>query len=742
MGNSEGRASCRRVRYPFRPDPVKREPAAIGGRDDRGRVPSGGAGTFEGLEAASGSGRLPLRAGDGGSMGKHGMGDGAEAIGRAGASARSYRPVDMLLLAAWCGLAAGELEVAVRVARRFLSSTDRLYMMTRHFVWLVPMLNALLFAALGGLCALAARRWPRRGGWLGVRLILLWSILPSVLLLGRGLYAEARLILAIGLAVCLGPMLERALLGRRRRLAWSFAAMLAAVSIQGGWLAVGDGLGRWREGSRPLPPPGSPSVLLIVLDTVRADHLSAYGYHRPTTPNLEALARRGIRFDRARASAPWTLPSHATLFTGRWPHEVGSRWLHPMRGDVPTLAGHLGSLGHATAGFVGNTFYCGYDSGLDRGFTVYRDHPLDWPSALRTVHLIGLTLRTVRSMAPGGAGADAGGPAGAGPWPAMERLARGEKKDARAINGEFLDWLSRAGASRRPFFAFLNYIDAHAPYTLPAGTPYRFRKGPLSGADYRLLDTAWLRADRAKLPRPARDLAIDAYDSCLASIDDALGELFGELRRRGVLDHTIVIVTSDHGEEFGEHGLFDHGESLYRPEVRVPLLIALPDGQGSGRVVDRFVSLRDIPATIVDLVGGGRPSPFPGRSLARLWRSAPGSEPTIGRADDPILSELSAPNPADPSRGRSPARSGPLISLADGDLVYIRNLRDGKEQLFDEREDPRELTDLSRTEPARGPMRRFRESSSRILGGRPDTPGVSDGRDAPPAHRRGPDAAP
>jgi arylsulfatase A-like enzyme len=100
-------------------------------------------------------------------------------------------------------------------------------------------------------------------------------------------------------------------------------------------------LKRWREAARSLPSPDSPNVLLIVLDTVRADHLSVYGYARPTTLNLEILAHGGIRFDQARAAAPWTLASHATLFTGRWPHELGSRWMHPMRGDVPTLSLHM-----------------------------------------------------------------------------------------------------------------------------------------------------------------------------------------------------------------------------------------------------------------------------------------------------------------------------------------------------------------------------------------------------------------
>ena len=133
-----------------------------------------------------------------------------------------------------------------------------------------------------------------------------------------------------------------------------------------------------------MPPANSPNVLLIVLDTVRADHLSLYGYERPTTPNLERLAKRGIRFDNARATAPWTLPSHASMFTGHWPHELGAKWMTPLRGNLPTLAEYLGAHGYATAGFVANVVYCSQETGLARGFTHYEDYVLEKLAPLRT----------------------------------------------------------------------------------------------------------------------------------------------------------------------------------------------------------------------------------------------------------------------------------------------------------------------------------------------------------------------
>ena len=206
--------------------------------------------------------------------------------------------------------------------------------------------------------------------------------------------------------------------------------------------------------------------------------------------------------------------------------------------------------------------------------------------------------------------------------------------------------------------------------------------------------------------------------------------MFDELERRGVLDRTLVIITSDHGEGLGEHGLFLHGESLYRTEIRVPLLILTPSHRPSGAVVRETVSLRDLPATIVDLIGLGNGSPFPGQSLARLWAKSPAGAPPV--ETEAALSELASPNPADPNQGRSPAYRGPLISLAEGDFVYIRNEGDGGEELFNERDDPEEIKNLSpHRGDASGPAAVSRPPRSRrrpmprpsgMLALRPDSP--------------------
>ena len=341
-----------------------------------------------------------------------------------------------------------------------------------------------------------------------------------------------------------------------------------------------DRLKEWNEGSRPLPPPGSPNVLLIVLDTVAAGHLSLHGYERPTSPTLDGLARRGIRFDRVQATSSWTLPSLASAFTGRWPHELSVGWLTPLDATHPTLAEYLGSRGYATAGFVANTFYCGSDTGLGRGFTVYRDYIFPELSAFKWAALINRPLEGMRSIHEF----------------MRQRLKAvflqgllstfdaGNRKPASAVNREFLDWLSVRRQPERPFFAFLNYYDAHYPYKLPEGSIHRFGARPRTEREIDLIEY-WRAGGQARLSVREDAFVRDCYDDCIADLDEQLGRLIDELGRRDILDQTWLIVTADHGESFGEHpGVFGHGTSLYQTQLHVPLVIIPPRGT-SPRVV-------------------------------------------------------------------------------------------------------------------------------------------------------------
>jgi arylsulfatase A-like enzyme len=602
--------------------------------------------------------------------------------------------LDVLVLSLWCGPTAGLLEVGARVLCRWVGLYP-LYGMSRHFVWIVPLANLLFFAGIGVLMSLATRRWPRRAGWLSPRILCTCTVLPMFLVTWPRIYAEGWLIVSIGIASLVVPMLERHATGLRWSLLKTIPCLLGLVAVLAGFAMGNDWIKQRRESARPLPSAGLPNVLLIVLDTVRADHMSLHGYERPTTPSLERLASLGVRFDRARATAPWTLASHASLFTGRWPRDLAVKWLTPLDGNAPTLSEYLGSHGYATAGFVGNTFYCSYDTGLDRGFTHYEDYQLDGLSPLRLAKLVDVTVKAAAATVEGLRGRFDTGPGRAFRESVLGAFREADKKYAGSINRDFLNWLSRRAEPGRPFFAFLNYFDAHARYVLPKGAKYRFGLKPRTAGDYRLFEL-WRDVDKAKLSLHDRTLIVDCYDSCLAYLDERLGELLDELHHRGVLDQTLVIVTSDHGEGLGEHGLFDHGESLYRTELHVPLVIVPPARSRYPAVVRETVSLRDLPATITDLIGLGSGSPFPGRSLARFWR-----DPSPGVAPDAVewaLSELVGPNPSNPNQGRSPAYRGALVSLASDDFVYIRNERDGSEELFDDRDDPGESQNRARSD--------------------------------------------
>ncbi len=300
-----------------------------------------------------------------------------------GLAARRLRSHHVLVLSLWCGLLAGTLEVGALVLRKHLFDLNQFYWMSRHFVWLVPLTNLLIFLILGLGLAVLSHFWPGRGRWLGVRLLCLLTLLAPFWAAFPRIYGPAGFLLALGIAARVVPILEHHAAAFRRWVMISFPILAVITPLLAASIWLGDWLKARTEAAQPLPPPGSPNVMLIVLDTVAAGHLSLHGYDRPTSPTLEGLARRGVRFDRVQATSSWTLPSHASFFTGRWPHELSVGWLTPLDATYPTLAEYLGSRGYATAGFVANTFYCGADTGLGRGFTVYRDYIFPELSALK-----------------------------------------------------------------------------------------------------------------------------------------------------------------------------------------------------------------------------------------------------------------------------------------------------------------------------------------------------------------------
>jgi arylsulfatase A-like enzyme len=291
----------------------------------------------------------------------------------------------------------------------------------------------------------------------------------------------------------------------------------------------------------------------------------------------------------------------------------------------------------------------------------------------------------------------------------------GERKTAEHINRDFLDWLDRQPGGR-PLFVFLNYVDAHDPYIVPPGFDRHFGLYPNGDEALRNLQTWHLRVRRPPVPDDLRQMASDAYDDSIAYLDDQLGRLFDALKCRGVLKDTWLVITSDHGEQFGEHGLFLHGNSLYRPLIDVPLVIVPPEGEPpSGLRIKQVVSLRDLPATAVDRLGLANDAPFPGQSLARYW-DAFASSAASTRAADPVLSEVSLQGALKGSRIPStPAARGPMHAIATGDHIYIR-LGDGTEELFDTQADPGETRNLVQESSCSRPLERLRAQLRGVLG--------------------------
>lgn len=601
----------------------------------------------------------------------------------------------ILLWSIWFGLLSALIELGLLFALKPLRDpAPGLFRMNRHVFWIIPLDNMVVFGGCGCLLALAAGFWPRLASRLAPRLLSFLAIL-TLLVSIRPLFAWAGLILACALAPCLGCCLLKRSQGFHRLVRVSLPILavvvlgLAGSSFHKNVMAAGS-IGR----GLPSATAGAPNVLLIVLDTVRADRLSVYGYGRDTTPNLKRLARDGVRFERARSTAPWTLPSHASMFTGRWPHQLSADLDGPLDATYPTIAEFLGSQGYDTAGFVANLTYTSAETGLSRGFAHYEDHRLLVDDLIRGSALGSrIVWETVAAV---------------GHWTGHP-VPNFTRKNAEEVNGQFLGWLSKRPTDR-PFFAFVNYYDAHNPYVPPLGFNRHFGVRRETAADNTTIER-WFVLDKHNLTPRQVGLINDGYDDCIAYLDEHLGRLFDSLEQRGVLQNTLVIVTADHGEAFGDHELYGHASSLYDSEIHVPLLIMGPRGVPRGLSAPASATLRDLPATIADLLGHGSRSPFPGVSMARHW-----ADPST-LANTPagtLFSEVEKPAHSLPNQGRSPVFRGAMKLLVSNEKIYIRN-GDGVEELYDIANDPHQKQNLSDSKVFQEEMKKFRDSLQDLL---------------------------
>jgi arylsulfatase A-like enzyme len=608
--------------------------------------------------------------------------------------AENGRPAQSVLqIALWLGLICGLAELALTLAQKPLTDpSPGFFRMNRHIVWTIPTVNLAVFGLSGVGMSLLLRSVLQLGVGRAIAPLVFLSIF-ALLLSCRWLHALGCLLIALACSLKLARRIDHDLPSFLRLVRGTLPAIGLVLA---GWTVFWVGLPFLHPARRlaevDAPTSGlrtTPDVLLVVLDTVRADHLSLYGYQRDTSPNLRRLAGRGVTFEQARSTAPWTLPSHTSMMTGRWPHELSAGINRPLDDTHRTLAEHLGARGYATAGFVANATYCGAETGLARGFSHFEDHVLTladvlWTSALgQRVILQGIL----------------------GPEPrAGGNPNEYHRKDGESVRRDFLAWLMRQGS--RPFFAFLNLYDAHDPYMAPEPFGTRFRGETATAASPQLLQR-WFIQEKTKLSPAQIQSVIDAYDDGIAYLDDQVGRLFGDLERIGRLANTVVIVTADHGEHLGEHGLYGHASSLYDAEIRVPLLIFLPGGDHGGQRIGAQASLRDLAATVADLTNAGG-SPFPGRPLSRYWT---GAGPPL---EEFALCEVDAPVKCAPNQGRSPVFRGPMKAVVSNNHIYISG-GDGKAELFDVAADPEQLHNLSGLPESRANLDRFHSALNELL---------------------------
>jgi arylsulfatase A-like enzyme len=425
-------------------------------------------------------------------------------------------------------------------------------------------------------------------------------------------------------------------------------------------------VGAWLGGLHVLPavagggPPASPIVLLVI-DTARADHFRSYGYDRPTTPRFDELAEDAILFERAYSTSAWTVPAHASLFTGLYPVTHRATQERPYLDDRwVTLAELLRDAGWETASFSNNPWVSSRGN-LVQGFDVVEDLWLapNW-------------------LAKRGPEADGF------PHPTNERIG---------------EWLDRRDASR-PFFLFVNYIEPHWTYDAPARWQRAFLPPGVTVEDDHPalfpMPRWYVRPD--EIDRSALPIRTALYDAEIAFADAVVGDLLDALDARGLLDACTTIVTSDHGENLGDHGHVGHAFTLYDGTIRVPLAIRRPGREDAGVHRADPVQLTDLFVTIARLAG----VPIPDERVLGhdlFAGPVPGDRPVLAEYYHPRQVLEFFPKDARTEEALAPwLRRIRSLQVGDDKLVWGS---DGRHELFDVAADPGERVNRVAADPPR-----------------------------------------
>jgi len=325
------------------------------------------------------------------------------------------------------------------------------------------------------------------------------------------------------------------------------------------------------------PATSRPPVILVLVDTLRPDHLSVYGYDKPTSPAVDRLAKDGVTFTRAFAQAPWTRPSCGALFTARLPPEVGLRGIHDsLSASARTIPQFLKSEAYATAGIV-SSVHVSAAYGFERGFD-----DLDIGPSYVMWTGVSKALRRLRLLQD------------------RDREGLYPRYDARELTDRAIRWLNRRDPER-PFFLYLHYADPHQPYR-PAEDRWREFAGAARSLEQ---PPAAPPPQGTPLPPDQHAALLARYDAEIAYFDRQFERVIATLKALGLYDSSMIILTADHGEEFFEHGGWGHAHTLYNELLRIPLILKLPSSRSEPRGVTdrRLASSMDVLPTVKHVLG-------------------------------------------------------------------------------------------------------------------------------------------
>ena len=514
-----------------------------------------------------------------------------------------------------CGALAGAAAWILRISVETAATLTLVLAFGLH-VWVTPEASRFWLLCASSLFAglLLVRRWTDKASWLTNYWIVSFLLLGLGQVLGlkeMGVAGQlgARLGMAtLALAIfLLGIVASSIFLGRRFPLPAAplrYGAMGGALLLLVTSYVLGRSSANSVEAASPgIPGSSRPNILLIVMDTVHADHLAVNGYARDTTPNLRDLASDSTVYVNAISASDITLTSHASLFTGMYPSWHGAycdpqnaMYGRAVSNRYPTLAELLHSAGYQTTGVAAN-LYLRADFGLERGFDRFRiPRPVPLLAAENAYMLRG-SLRRKLSLLFDTA--------------QFDRLyALGED-----INSELFSESASVSKPGTPAFTFINYMDAHFPYVPPApyDMQYPGRRAGITQDDLEAEQKILVSVNGAA---PGyRPHCVSQYDGGIAYVDHQVGELIKWLKHRGAYDNTMIVVTSDHGEAFGERHRVGHANSPYQNLLHVALIVKYPHQARRG-TEERPVSLIDVAPTILQAAGIAVPQTMQGSSLA------------------------------------------------------------------------------------------------------------------------------